>query len=391
MLDQLLVEHSQLWQPHPFKVERPAWCQNHPTLSCALLKLDEAALSHYASDSDALISFVAGFIPQLKEIPSLVTLPATGVRQGCEIPSHLSAGVPGRKWQQITSLYHAIENPLRPVTEWCGGKGYLGRVLSSQWQQPVTTLEYNPRLVAAGTALTQKYRLNQQFKTVDVLNNPVGAYLNNQHPIALHACGDLHRALIRQIIKTHAPGFTIVPCCYHLGRDKHYRPFNSELKLHLSREMLRLAVNETVTAHHNEINKRNLDMAWKLGFQQLRASVTGNADYHAFMPVPKAWLTDGFQAYCRKLCQRENIILPDAIDWHQWEETGYQRQHDVMRLQLLRSCFKRVLEMWLIMDMAVYLEDHGYQVNVAVFCERAVTPRNIMIEGFRTFHHICGR
>ena len=380
-LDQLLVATAPLWQPHPFKTERPAWCETHPELTRALLGLDEAALAHYSSDNEALIRFIAGFIPQLAAIPSLIALPATEHKQRDEPAPHLGTGVPGRKWQQIRSLYHAMDEPQHAITEWCGGKGYLGRLLSMQWQQPVTTPEYNRLLVDAGRALADKFSANQQFQLVDVLHDQPGNYVRDKHTIALHACGDLHRELISQIIRYHPPRFTIVPCCYHLGRDTAYTPFNRGLTLQLSTEALRMAVNETVTAHHNEITKRNQDMAWKLGFQKLRERLTGNSDYYSFRPVPKAWLQEGFKLYCQKLCEREQLPLPTAVDWHAWESCGYKRRHDVMRLQLLRHCFKRVLELWLIMDMAVYLQERDYMVSVGVFCDKTLTPRNIMIEG----------
>lgn len=382
-LDQFLVENKYLWQPQPFKTERPQWCETHPELTDALLGLDETELAFYAADNEALISLLSGFIPELAAIHSLIELPTAEAKQQSEIEPRLHAGIPGRKWLQINALYQGMDNPGRAITEWCGGKGYLGRLLSKQSQQLVTTLEYNQDLVEAGIKLADKHNADQQFKTVDVLNDPVSEYLSNHHPIALHACGDLHRELVNHIISSNTPSFTIVPCCYHLGRHDNYSPFNQNLKLQLSREELRLAVNETVTAHHGEIQKRNQDMAWKLGFQQLRAELTGISDYYPFNPVPKAWLKEGFKSYCQKLCQREQLTLPAEPDWESWEAKGYARQHDVLRLQLLRQCFKRAVELWLIMDMAACLEKHAYSVNISVFCDRALTPRNIMIEGER--------
>lgn len=380
-LDQFLVASRHLWQPHPFVTERPAWCESQPELTRTLLDLDKATLTHYASDNEALVSFLAAFLPELGVIPSFTVLPATKQHDQHATEPRFSAGIPGRKWQQITALHRCIEKPQQAITEWCGGKGYLGRLLSEAWQHQVTTLEYDRELVEAGRALADKLNVNQQFKRVDVLTDQADTYLSNRHTIALHACGDLHRELIHKIIRTNTPGFTLVPCCYHLGRDKAYTPFNRDLTLNLSREALRLAVNETVTAHHNEIKKRNQDMAWKLGFQLLRAELAGSSDYHSFRPVPTAWLQEGFQSYCRKLCEREQLMLPHEVDWHGLESRAYKRQSEVMRLQLLRHCFRRAVELWLIMDMATFLESHGYTVNVSMFCSRSLTPRNIMIEG----------
>ncbi|NWF37136.1 methyltransferase [Mariprofundus sp. KV] len=380
-LDTLLVETRPLWQPEPFKKERPDWVEQYPELAQALLELDEESLDAYATDNDALIAFVSTFIPELSAIASLVMLPETAKRKNETIAPRLHAGIPGRKWLQISALYASLQNPQRAITEWCGGKGYLGRLLSRQWQQRVTTLENSPQLVEAGARLADKYRVDQYFKLVDVLHDPVCKYLNNHHTIALHACGDLHRQLVTRIIESGAPSFTLVPCCYHLGREQEYSPFTDGLKLKLSREVLRLAVNETVTAHHNEIGQRNRDMAWKLGFQQLWQELCGSSEYHSFKPVPKAWVHEGFKGYCQKLAQREGLSLPADVDWEKWEANGEQRQHEVMRLQLLRQCFKRVLELWLIMDMAASLEANGYKVSVHEFCNRELTPRNIIIEG----------
>lgn len=297
------------------------------------------------------------------------------------VRARLSAGIHGRKWQQIRALYNALENPQRPVTEWCGGKGYLGRLLASQWQQPVMTLEYQPELVASGTALAKKFGVNQLSKRVDVVNDPVAAFLHHRHTIALHACGDLHRLLVEQLIATRAPGFAIVPCCYHLGQAEAYTPFTAGLQLRLSRESLRLAVNETVTAQRYEVEQHRRDMAWKLGALQLRAFITGDDGYQPFLPVARAWLKDDFSSFCRKLFAREGWPLSDDVDWLHWQGEGERRAREVARLQLVRHAFRRVLELWLVMDMAVHLEQHGYRVSVSTFCERVLTPRNILIEG----------
>lgn len=380
-IDELLVATRSLWLPQPFITARPEWCEIYPELSDALLNLDEKAVAHYAEDQSALVALIATYIPELSAIASLVRLPATTKKQQGKIEPRLHSGIPGRKWQQIKALYESIESPQRPMTEWCGGKGYLGRVLARQWQQSVTTLEYDQQLVEAGRRLADRYGVDQQFEKIDVLHDQTDPYLKQQHTIALHACGDLHRELVKRIIDTAAPSFTIVPCCYHLGREQLYTPFTSGLKLRISREALRLAVNETVTAHKCEIEQRNRDMAYKLGFQLLWQQLSGSSDYHRFNPVPKSWLKDGFAGYCQKLAEREELTLPDEVDWSSWEARGHQRQHEVQRLQLLRHCFKRVLELWLIMDMAAHLQCSGYSIAVHQFCEREVTPRNIIIEG----------
>ena len=49
------------------------------------------------------------------------------------------------------------------------------------------------------------------------------------------------------------------------------------------------------------------------------------------------------------------------------------------RLELVRTAFQRPLELWLICDLALYLEEQGYNVELRKLCARTVTPRNMAI------------
>ena len=51
----------------------------------------------------------------------------------------------------------------------------------------------------------------------------------------------------------------------------------------------------------------------------------------------------------------------------------------MLRLQLVRLAFRRPLEVWLLMDMAVFLEQQGYTVAVGPFCAPTLTPRNLLL------------
>jgi hypothetical protein len=51
----------------------------------------------------------------------------------------------------------------------------------------------------------------------------------------------------------------------------------------------------------------------------------------------------------------------------------------VMRLSIVRHAFRRPLEIWLVLDLACYLEQQGYSVSIGSFCDRQLTPRNLLI------------
>jgi hypothetical protein len=39
-----------------------------------------------------------------------------------------------------------------------------------------------------------------------------------------------------------------------------------------------------------------------------------------------------------------------------------------------------LIELWLVLDRVLYLEQFGYRVTLSEFCEKQITPRNILIQ-----------
>jgi len=378
-LDQLLVDTPWLWRAPPFKVARPAWCERLPELTAALLVLDDATLAAMAADDAVRCEFLRSYLPIVDRLAELTELPRVADTEPFDAGRHFGWEIPGRKWTQITAFAAALGPVHAPLLEWCGGKGHLGRLLALQWQQPVVTLELNEELCHEGERLAQRAHVAQQFRQGDALSRDSAQLITGHHTVALHACGELHRTLLREAAARHAPAIDFAPCCYAKWASDYYTPFTSITSLQLSHDDLRLAITETVTSAPREVRKRDQEMAWKLGFDALRRSVTGNDSYVPIRPIDKGWLKLGFAGFCRALAQRDGVTLPEDANWESYEAQGWQRQHDSQRLTQVRHAFRRAIELWLVLDMAVFLETHGYQVKIATFCERATTPRNILI------------
>ncbi|MCW8841231.1 MAG: SAM-dependent methyltransferase [Gammaproteobacteria bacterium] len=379
LLDALLDEHVRLWRPQPFKQERPAWCAELPELCATLLALTDAELARLTQDSAALNAVLNEHLPKLAQLSSLTALTELSAAELESPGPHFAAGIPGRKWQQITAFSAVLGEVRAPLLEWCGGKGHLGRLLALQWQQPVLTLEREQEFCEAGKEMAERAHVAQHFHTADVLDDAVEAYLSGRHAVALHACGELHRNLVRRAAALEMPALDIAPCCFHLYGDEQYQPFTPGARLELARDDLRLAVTETVTAVGREVRLRDREMAWKLGFEDMRRAQTGNPHYHPLRPIDKQWLKLGFAGFCHALAEREGLCLAGAIDWEYYAARGWQRQRETMRLSLLRHTFRRAIELWLVLDLACYLEANGYRVTLGTFCERELTPRNILL------------
>ena len=75
--------------------------------------------------------------------------------------------------------------------------------------------------------------------------------------------------------------------------------------------------------------------------------------------------------------------LPAGLDYAALLAQGERRFGDVARMELVRHLFRRPLEIWLLLDRALFLEEQGYRVEVGTFCPKPMTPRNLLIRAVR--------
>ncbi len=376
-LEALLAAHDDLWRPSPFHIRRPDWCERHPALAHAVLALAPAERDALAADNAGLIAWVARFLPDLAELAPLITLPRVPE------PSPPATGraawhVPGRKQAQVEAFAAALEDVAGPVLEWCSGKGHLGRHLALRHGASVLSLDHDAALCEDGAAQARRAGADQRFLRADALDPASLPHLAARHAVALHACGDLHRALLAGAVAHRATAVDLAPCCYYRTASPRYHPFTAT-DLSLSRDELHLAVTDTATAGGRDVRLRDQAMAWKLAFLHLRNTATGNAAPRTFKPVPGSWLGLGFAEWCRRLAAREGVPLPSAPDWDALERHGWERQQEVMALSLVRLAFRRPLEVWLALDRGLFLAEASYRVTLREFCPPSLTPRNLLL------------
>jgi hypothetical protein len=374
----LLTQHASLWRPSPFHVARPQWCAQWPGLAAAIEALDDDRVEGFAEDADACGTWLATHLPEFSRVIEACRTPELPERSlpACDV--HFDDGIPGRKRLQIEAFARHMPAATTPVLEWCAGKAHLGRRVALADRMPVRSLEIDPALCAEAERLAARMGTDQHVVCANALDAAARAHVNGHSVLALHACGELHRSLVRSADRDGAEAYRIAPCCYHLGTDGAYRPLSRDARLVLDAATLRLAVTETVTAPRHDRSRLARDQAWKLGFVALRNALEGEA-VRPFRPVPPSWRCDGFEAFCRQLAAREDVTLPAHIAWSDWEMTGWQRRAQVRRFELVRHAFRRPLELWLVLDIALGLEERGFDVQVGRFCARTLTPRNLLV------------
>ncbi|MBC3483936.1 methyltransferase [Pseudomonas sp. SWRI77] len=379
-LDQFLTEHQHLWKPRPFTALRLDWEAEHPALSA---HLRQCSLSD--AEAERVTQGVPAPFPQLaqqaQQLCTLDALPDAGLPAAAH---RLDVGVPGRKWQQIEAFTRrlAFNAPTRHWLDWCSGKGHLGRRLLQPGQH-LTCLEYDAELVTAGQALSDHHHLPAHHIHQDVMAADSAGHLNSDKTVvALHACGDLHVRLLHLASEQGCRQMAVAPCCYNRIQAQQYQALSTAAQassLHLSLDDLGLPLSETVTAGARVRRQRDTSMARRLGFDLLQRQQRQCDDYLPTPSLPVAWLDKPFEAYCRGLAELKHVPLSGTPDWAALEAAGWQRLAEVRNLERVRNLFRRPLELWLVLDRALFLEEQGYAVRLGLFCDYPLTPRNILI------------
>lgn len=387
-LTTLLAEWYPIWSVEPFQYLEPPWAALQPGLAARLRKPrgPRRHAGHGEGQFDADRAAIRAWLPadrlgRLIQLPRLPTI---------HQPPHgrLGLHVGGRKWLQIAAFAaRARINPGQAVVEWCAGKAHLSRALAHCRRTPVTALECDARLCHQGEALARRQGLAVSMQRQNVMDPDVLRWLHPRvHVVALHACGDLHQRLIQLATETGST-ITLAPCCYQRTVHERYAPlsetgrgFAQNHALSLTRQDLALAVQETVTAPGHAQRQRLRAKAWRLGFDLIQRELRGVDSY---LPVPRlrnGSLPHNFEDFCRWAAAEKRLSLPVSLDWNARERDGWNRLEEVERLEQVRHFFRRPLEIWLALDRARRLEETGMRVELGTFCDRDVTPRNLLLQ-----------
>ena len=395
-LDAFLLAHQALWRPKPFTHLHLPWENQHRSLADWLRarSLAQAEAEHNHPEQLAAPAPFPELARQASTLSAVGALPRA-TRQAP--PARLSVDVPGRKWQQIDAFASSLQfrQPTRHWLDWCAGKGHLGRLLAQDGQS-LCCLEYNAELVEAGQRLSQRHGITAEHRLQDVLCASTANHLQAMHsPVALHACGDLHVRLLQLASHTGCLQLAVAPCCYNRIQSDSYQALSAAAQastLRLSKDDLSLPLSETVTAGTRVRRLRDQSMARRLGFDLLQRELRGIDEYLPTPSLPPAWLDKSYADYCRDLAALKNLPSPSARDWLALEARGWQRLAEVRNLELLRSLFRRPLELWLVLDRALYLQEQGFQVTLGTFCAAQLSPRNLLLLAERdaVAHKSCG-
>lgn len=380
-VDQLLWQTQAYWRFQPMQAVTPPW--QHATLWAHLAQLELSDCITIDQDQRLQQQHFQHFFPEIWQLPAVDTIEIDRKTA----PFWLGQGIAGRKWQQIELFGSAVAQSELPVLEWCAGKGYLGRWLAYQQGCQVHSIEWQQSLCQDGERAAQQWQLPHTFTQRDVLKDDCrDLFRPRQQVLALHACGDLHRSALVLATQAGCQQLHLLPCCYHLQQQTLYQPLSTvtaNSRLQLNKAELKLAVQGHATGGQRIQRLSHLEMLWRRAYQLWRTALTDDDQYHPLPSVPKQWFSGDFLDFALWAATQHGVTLPSDNDGSTYLLKAEQALLQQRRLELVQHLFRRPLELWLVLDRAIFLQEQGYQVQLRQLCDTQITPRNLLISAWR--------
>lgn len=283
-----------------------------------------------------------------------------------------------------------------------GGVGHLARILAHYYQIPTISIDQNKEFQEIGAHRLKKFRKLPGAKDVRFINATLdfsdkNLILKNEIDgqsflLGLHTCGALGNTLLRAGNLFQSRVILSFGCCYYRlnpDSDLWMSQFFQENKFcRLNLFGLTLA-----TRSHAEDDRSTFET-------KIRVKMYRNA-LHLFLleKYNNKHETDvgecPIHIYWRPFAQYISMKLSELKIDHQYTHEDFEIFYNSIETQkklkqmifcnLIRWQLGRALEIFLLLDRALYLEENEYDVSFKTYFQESLSPRNIGILAEKRF------
>lgn len=333
------------------------------------------------------IEGLAAVAPELQSIPpdlralceaahEVVNLPALTTQQ----PSRATPifRVPARKRAQLgafAAAAGALAEGSTRIVDVGAGHGHLTRHLAEAFNLDAVGLERDAGFVTEARALAGP---SVRFETVDLFATEA-PFAEGDLVVGLHACGELSDLLVTRAAEVGAR-IAFASCCLHRRRDALRLPLaGGPQAVCLPREVLGLG-NIALGEQGVEAS-----LAENLEARRRRAGVRALLAARGHVVPPGAEMRGvnrrvaqaAFEVLVARVLSHRGEIPATAAELREAYASGSAAHASTRRWDLPRRMLGPVLEIYVNLDRARYLQQRGYCARVGRLWPAALSPRNV--------------
>jgi hypothetical protein len=270
-----------------------------------------------------------------------------------------------------------------------GGIGHLAQSLANHYDLTTTSLDMDPVMQETGRQRQVNNKVDYIQVKVDAENSQFQTLLSSDcMTLGLHTCGPLANHQIKASCANKIKGLISFGCCYeklqHDPNSQNISNYAKNLKNPITFNYFALTL---ATRAHRKMHEKDYELKLKVKFFRYAIHILLNDEYGMKELIslgnssPKLY-DESFGNYVIEQFRRINLPLHHTKDELDAYFTNPERQELIWKMLtagLIRNAFGRLMELYILLDRALYLEEHGYKVELQEFFDEPVSPRNLGI------------
>ncbi len=302
------------------------------------------------------------------------------------IPTELGRKISAKKKHEISQIKNYLDQKdFHKIIDIGSGAGHLSSILINDNNKEAICLDQEEKFQQIGLKKLERFSPKtlerMTFKKRQINKNSALPIAKDSLLIGLHSCGDLSTDLIDLFISSQKGSLLNYGCCYHkLSEDSlHLSACAKEKTFNLTSVALNLAAKCYKKITIQDVEKRKKVKRFRYALHLLNSSLLSE-EFRAVGNGLKADYETDFSEYINK-------FAPELFAMKKREElnaffksTEVQNKiEDLLALGLIRVQIGRLIELYIILDRALYLKENGLDIELRETFDPILSPRNIAL------------
>jgi hypothetical protein len=326
------------------------------------------------------------FIQEIKNLTRLDSLNITETH----LPTELLKKLKPKKKHEIQTLKTFFDNQIKykTIIDIGGGAAHLSCALVHQSNKNSICVDFDEAIQASGKYKIKKWLayLDDQVEFVTSKFDENTILKNSFDPrdttiVGLHSCGDLSSSLLRFSIKEKIKSIVSFGCCYHkLNNSYNLSSIAKSHGINFTTNALHLANRSSAKVTKEDIERRFLVRKYRYTLHYYLYDHF-NLHFSAIGNTSKEDYQSEFSNYARKYHKGNELdsVTDDELQiFFSCAETQEKVITNILA-DMIRLNLGRLIEVYLLLDRAIYLEESGRTAQLSECFDRILSPRNIML------------
>ena len=311
------------------------------------------------------------------------------------LPIHAFHKINDKKEYEIGILAPFISNihqtkGFSQVIDIGSGVGNISRVLATHYNIKTVCLEKDDYFHGLAKKYVEEFSTPQGIKNIEFKQVELEQWheesLNLITPesfvLGLHACGNLSQRVLETAKLRHPKFILNFGCCYLLmnsHEDLNVSTFAKEHPHRIKHHGLNLAARYRT---HFDLAEFQLKYRVKAFRYALHLFLCEEAGLKNFISVGDSKNKDyqyDFATYALKKLKKLNLPIQynaETLNNFFGDSKRQKLLRKMFLCNVIRAQFGRAVEHLILLDRAMYLEEHGYDVTLSTFFDESLSPRN---------------